>query len=146
MLRSTEIKFEVTESKLRLLLKNSIMHVEKHSREELLCTYNHLAIKVIKVLKQKELFSNTCSWFCSLVLFSGKRRKSIKEIYILLPPIRAAEIVECVRKYVDGISQNLQSLSPYQPSHPPVFSFLPIVVKQVKSSSQICRYQQVNQY
>ena len=31
----------------------------------------------------------------------------------LLPLIRAAEIVECVRKYMDGISQNLQSLSPY---------------------------------
>ena len=33
--------------------------------------------------------------------------------YFLLPPKRAAEIVQCVRKYVDGISQNLQSLSPY---------------------------------
>ena len=31
----------------------------------------------------------------------------------LLPPIRAAEIVECVRKYMDGSSQNLQSLSSY---------------------------------
>ena len=31
---------------------------------------------------------------------------------ILLPPIKAAEIVECVSEYVDGISQNLQSLSP----------------------------------
>ena len=33
ILRSTEIKFEVTESKLNLLLKHSIMHVEKHSCE-----------------------------------------------------------------------------------------------------------------
>ena len=33
ILRSTEMKFEVTESKLSLLLKHSIMHVEKHSCE-----------------------------------------------------------------------------------------------------------------
>ena len=32
---------------------------------------------------------------------------------VLLPSIRAADIVECVRKYTDGISQNLQSLSSY---------------------------------
>ena len=51
MSRSTEIKFEVAESKLSLLLKNNIMHVEKHSCEYLLCTYNHSAIKVIKVLQ-----------------------------------------------------------------------------------------------
>ena len=31
----------------------------------------------------------------------------------LLPPIKAAEIVECVDKYMDGISQNLQSLNSY---------------------------------
>ena len=31
----------------------------------------------------------------------------------LLPPIRATDIVESVSKYVDGISQNLQSVSPY---------------------------------
>ena len=31
----------------------------------------------------------------------------------LLPPIRAAEIVECVRTYIDGFSQNLQSLNSY---------------------------------
>ena len=29
----------------------------------------------------------------------------------LLPPIRAAEIAECMRKFMDGNSQNLQSLS-----------------------------------
>ena len=29
----------------------------------------------------------------------------------LLPPIREVEIVECVRKYMDRVSQNLQSLS-----------------------------------
>ena len=37
--RSTEITFEV------------IMHVDKHICEQLLCTYNHLAVKVIKVSK-----------------------------------------------------------------------------------------------
>ena len=31
----------------------------------------------------------------------------------LLPPIKAADIVKCVRKYVYEISQNLQSLSPF---------------------------------
>ena len=31
----------------------------------------------------------------------------------LLPSIKAAEIVKCMRKSVDGISQNLQGLSPY---------------------------------
>ena len=36
-------------------------------------------------------------------------------------------------KYVDGISQNLQSVSPFLPT---VFSLLGIMVKQVKSSSQ----------
>ena len=30
-----------------------------------------------------------------------------------LPPIRGAEIVDFVRNYMDGISWNLQSLSPY---------------------------------
>ena len=33
ILRSTEVKFEVTESKLRLLMKHNVMHVEKHSCE-----------------------------------------------------------------------------------------------------------------
>ena len=51
ILRSTEIKSEVTESKLSLLLKYNIMHVENHSREQLLRTYNHSAINVIKVSK-----------------------------------------------------------------------------------------------
>ena len=37
-----------------------------------------------------------------------------KNIFIpLLPPIREAEIVECVCKYEEGISQNLLSVSPY---------------------------------
>ena len=40
ILRSTEIKLEVTENKLSLLLKHSIIHVEKQSCEQLLCTYN----------------------------------------------------------------------------------------------------------
>ena len=39
--------------------------------------------------------------------------KSPDCVTILLPPIRAAEIFEWVRKYMDGISQNLQNLSPY---------------------------------
>ena len=35
------------------------------------------------------------------------------DVEIFLPPIRAAEIVECACKYVVVISQNLQSVSPY---------------------------------
>ena len=54
----------------------------------------------------------------------------------LLPPIRAAEIVECVRKFMGGRSQNLQSLSSYYSDPPTVFLLLWIMVKQVKSSSQ----------
>ena len=49
VLRSIAIKFKVAESKLSLLiLKNNIVHVEKHSFEKLLHTYNYSAIKVIK--------------------------------------------------------------------------------------------------
>ena len=33
ILRSAEIKFEIAESKSSLLLKNNIMHIEKHSCE-----------------------------------------------------------------------------------------------------------------
>ena len=51
ILASTETKLEVTESKLSLLLKHNIMHVHKHSCEQLLCSYKHSAIKVIKVSK-----------------------------------------------------------------------------------------------
>ena len=46
-----------------------------------------------------------------------------------------AEIVECVLKYIDRISQNLQSLSSYQPDPLTVFLFLRIVIKQIKSWS-----------
>ena len=62
--------------------------------------------------------------------------KTLKPQYfrkiILLLSIRAAEIVDSVRKYMDGISQNLQSLSFYKPYPPTVFLFLQIMVKQVK--------------
>ena len=37
--------FEVAESELSLLMRNNIMHVEKHSCEKLLCTFGHSAIK-----------------------------------------------------------------------------------------------------
>ena len=68
------------------------------------------------------------------------------QITRLLPPIRAVETVECVREYVDRISQNLQSVSLCHPRPPTVFSFLWIMVKQVKSLSQTTRYQRVNHY
>ena len=49
ILRSTEIKFEITESKLSLLLKHNIIM----SRNTVVSsyTYNHSAIKIIEVLK-----------------------------------------------------------------------------------------------
>ena len=53
----------------------------------------------------------------------------------LLPPIRVVEIAECVRKYMDVSSQNLQCLSSYQADPPTVFLPLWIMVKQIKSSS-----------
>ena len=40
-----------TETQYYLLRKHNITHVEKHSCEQLLCTYNHSAINVIKVSK-----------------------------------------------------------------------------------------------
>ena len=46
-----------------------------------------------------------------------------------------------VRVYVDRILKNRQSMGSYQPFPPAVFSFLRIMVKQVKSSSQTSRYQ-----
>ena len=38
---------------------------------------------------------------------------SIEEEVITFNCLRVAEIVECVSKYVDGILEKLQSLSPY---------------------------------
>ena len=64
----------------------------------------------------------------------------------LLPPIRAAEIVECGRKYMDGSSQNLQRLSSYQLDPPMVFLLLRIKAKQIKSSSQTSWRQRANRY
>ena len=54
----------------------------------------------------------------------------------LLPPIRAAEIVECVHKYMNRSSQNLQSFSSYYKDPPTVFLLIWITVKQVKSLTQ----------
>ena len=51
ILRSTEVKFKITEGKLSLLLKHNVIQDEKNSCEQLLCTCNNLAIKVIKILK-----------------------------------------------------------------------------------------------
>ena len=73
-------------------------------------------------------------------------KRNINNLKCLLTPIRVAKITECVRKYMEEISQNLHSLSPYQPCSHTVFSLLLIMIKQVKSSSQISRYQQVNKY
>ena len=54
----------------------------------------------------------------------------------LIAAIKVEGIVDCVCNYVDGISQNLRILNPYWPGPLTVFSFLRIIVKQVKSSSK----------
>ena len=59
-------------------------------------------------------------------------------------PKGATKISECVRKYVDRISQNLQSLNPYSLAPLTVFLFLQIMVNQ--SNHQVSRYQRVNWY
>ena len=59
---------------------------------------------------------------------------TVEDLNLLLP-IKVAEIIECMCKYMDGTSQNLQSLSSYQPDPPKMFLLLRIMVKQVKSSS-----------
>ena len=51
-----------------------------------------------------QLRGNPFPSFCSNIL---KIKTSKQVLILLLPPIRAAETVECVRKYVDGILQNL---------------------------------------
>ena len=68
-----------------------------------------------------------CQWRSSGFLISNFEHISLSiskcllgtfrynHIFLWLSPIRAAEIVEWVRKYMDKISQNLHSLSPYWP-------------------------------
>ena len=106
----------------------------------------------LKFLKSKQKLRNILRpKFCyfNIILFHHLRYhpKIIEDIIenvqktsafvlkMLLTPIRTAEIVECVRAYVDGVSQNLQILCPYLPGPPKVFLFFWIIVKQVKSSS-----------
>ena len=36
--------------------------------------------------------------------------QQVSETNTFLPPIKVAEVVECVSKYIDGSSQNLQNL------------------------------------
>ena len=72
--------------------------------------------------------------------------ETFKSISNFISAHKAAEVAEFVCKYVDGISQILQSLSLYQPDPSTVFPFLWIMVKQVKALSQTSRYQQVNRY
>ena len=57
------------------------------------------------------LLSHICS--VSFVLYFIIYINLISIFQNLLPLIKGEEIVECVCKYVDGISQNLQILNPY---------------------------------
>ena len=72
------MKFEVTESKLSLLLKHNIMHVEKHSCEQLLCTYKHSAIKVIKFESKENYFETQAAGFVRLPYLVEKGKKVSK--------------------------------------------------------------------
>ena len=72
-----------------------------------------------KLARYKHL--GTENWLSIILRILLSRAYTYLCINRLLPPIRAAEIVECVRKYVDGISQYLQSLSLYEPGPPRCF-------------------------
>ena len=58
------------------------------------------------------IFETPAAFGKGLENFSRSIQRKILRMF-LLPPIRGAEIVECVRKYLEGSSQNLQSLSSY---------------------------------
>ena len=63
------------------------------------------------------LFSDTLDWNQTFTNNDVPNELDIEVIENIitpsLPSIREAEIVECVQKYMDGTSQNLQNLSPY---------------------------------
>ena len=101
--------------------------------KELLLRFNILVFSSACLLKtSRNVFPNGQYMLLSITLLILSFRISLKATILkvlfylyfslvfpwnwlmsLLPPIRAAEIVECVCKYVDGISQNLQNVSPY---------------------------------
>ena len=60
----------------------------------------------------------------------------LKQSYMLLPPIRVEEIVEFVRKYVNGISQNWKVINEVLQSC--FRSTDQIMIKQVKSLRRVC--------
>ena len=68
--------------------------------------------------------------------------KEILKILKMSHLLGAAEIVECVCKYEDGITYNLQSLSPYYSGLPTLFSFLRSMVN--KSNHRVIRYKRVS--
>ena len=59
---------------------------------------NHIEKELTKQLQKTEIYGNCSRTF---------------EILILLALMTATEIAECMCKYVDRISHNLQSFSPY---------------------------------
>ena len=92
-------------------------------------------LKKVFLKTSQNLQENTCARVSFLIKMQAEARNYIKkkipthvffsefcEIFksttpvaasTLLPPIRAAEIVKWVRKYMDGSSESLQSLSSY---------------------------------
>ena len=68
------------------------------------------------------------------MILSNRLKDLINSLFIADTGV--AEIVECVRKYMEGSSQYLQSLSCYELDPPMVSLFLRIMAKQIKSSSQ----------
>ena len=61
------------------------MHAEKHNCEQLLCTYNLSAIKVVKILSKENYFQTNAAGFVRLLHLVKKGEKgSERFIYILL--------------------------------------------------------------
>ena len=116
--------------------KNEAFHKDLFSK----CDQIRSFLRIWSHLQKKYLTEDFI--FCAMQRIATTEASVIKLKY-LLPPIRAADIVECLCNYVDEISLNLQSMKPCTST---VFSFLRIMVKQEKSSSQTSQYQRVNHY
>ena len=69
-------------------------------------------LNMVDNIAKKKKRKSVCKDYEINVTFFIQNIWTTKLIYILLP-ISAAEIVECMCKYVGRISQNLQSLNPY---------------------------------
>ena len=98
------MKVLITSSRLEVLCKKGAFKDFANSQERTCAG----VIFIKKETLAQVFFSKFCEIFKNIYFY---RTPAVADS--LLPPIRAAEIVECVRKYMDGSSQNLQCLSSY---------------------------------